>query len=70
MLCRRVWTAEEDEAIKDLVHKYGNKSWAVISEKIFSDYHITGRSGKQCRERWHNHLGKDSIKWPFIFISF
>jgi myb proto-oncogene protein len=23
---------------------------------IIKDYNITGRSGKQCRERWHNHL--------------
>jgi len=21
-----------------------------------SDYDIKGRTGKQCRERWHNHL--------------
>ena len=54
---RRIWTKEEDEAIKNLVAKFGTKSWSVISEHIVTEYHISGRSGKQCRERWHNHLG-------------
>jgi myb proto-oncogene protein len=28
------------------------------------DYHITGRTGKQCRERWHNHLDPSIKKSP------
>lgn len=55
---RRVWTVEEDEAIRQLVAKFGTKSWSVIAEHIVKDYGIHGRTGKQCRERWHNHLGK------------
>lgn len=54
---RRVWTAEEDEAIRELVAKYGTKTWSLIAEQIVRQYNIEGRSGKQCRERWHNHLG-------------
>jgi hypothetical protein len=54
---RRVWTTEEDEAIRTLVTRYGTRSWSVIAEHIISDYNIMGRTGKQCRERWHNHLG-------------
>lgn len=57
---RRVWTAEEDEAIRQMVEKYGTKSWAVIADNLSQAYSISGRSGKQCRERWHNHLD------PFI----
>lgn len=53
---RRVWTADEDDAIRALVARFGVKSWSVISEFIYKDYGIQGRSGKQCRERWHNHL--------------
>lgn len=34
----------------ELVRKYGPKKWTVISR------HLNGRIGKQCRERWHNHL--------------
>jgi myb proto-oncogene protein len=28
------------------------------------DYKITGRTGKQCRERWHNHLDPSIKKSP------
>ena len=53
---RRVWSQQEDGAIRDLVMRYGTRSWSVIAEHIVSDYSIEGRTGKQCRERWHNHL--------------
>ena len=36
-----------------LVMQHGERKWAVISEKL------EGRAGKQCRERWHNHLRPD-----------
>jgi len=57
---RRVWTIEEDNAIRQLVAKHGTKSWSVIAENLQKELSIAGRSGKQCRERWHNHLD------PFI----
>jgi myb proto-oncogene protein len=57
---RRVWTTEEDNAIRQLVAKHGTKSWSVIAENLQKELSIAGRSGKQCRERWHNHLD------PFI----
>jgi myb proto-oncogene protein len=38
------------------VAKFGIKSWSVIAENIVKEFAIAGRSGKQCRERWHNHL--------------
>ena len=38
------------------MENYGTKSWSVIAEHIVKDHGIAGRSGKQCRERWHNHL--------------
>lgn len=34
----------------ELVNLYGNKQWAMVAK------HLKGRLGKQCRERWHNHL--------------
>ena len=33
-----------------LVDKNGPQKWTIIAE------HLPGRIGKQCRERWHNHL--------------
>uniref|UniRef100_A0AAZ1XC08 Uncharacterized protein n=1 Tax=Oreochromis aureus TaxID=47969 RepID=A0AAZ1XC08_OREAU len=49
--CQVKWTQEEeDEKIVELVAKYGTKHWTLISK------HLKGRLGKQCRDRWHNHL--------------
>lgn len=33
-----------------LVQQHGPKRWSLIAS------HLKGRIGKQCRERWHNHL--------------
>jgi hypothetical protein len=44
------WTAEEDRVVIDLVQENGPQKWTFIAS------HLPGRIGKQCRERWHNHL--------------
>ncbi|XVE64885.1 hypothetical protein DITRI_Ditri07aG0137600 [Diplodiscus trichospermus] len=44
------WTKEEDDCITKLVEKYGCRRWSVIAK------FLGGRIGKQCRERWYNHL--------------
>ncbi|XP_020102092.1 myb-related protein 3R-1-like isoform X2 [Ananas comosus] len=49
-LIKGPWTPEEDEIIIELVKKYGPAKWSVIARSL------PGRIGKQCRERWHNHL--------------
>ncbi|KAE8700415.1 Myb-related protein 3R-1 [Hibiscus syriacus] len=49
-LVKGPWSKEEDELIIELVNKYGPKKWSTIAQ------HLPGRIGKQCRERWHNHL--------------
>ncbi|XP_026736085.1 transcriptional activator Myb isoform X2 [Trichoplusia ni] len=54
-LVKGPWTKEEDEKVMDLVKRYGPKKWTLIAR------HLKGRIGKQCRERWHNHLNP-SIK--------
>ena len=51
-IARRLWTQEEDEAITSLVKLHGIRQWALISKRISEVYHIKGRSGKQCRERY------------------
>ncbi|KAF8079705.1 hypothetical protein N665_1005s0012 [Sinapis alba] len=49
-LIKGPWTQEEDEKIVELVGKYGPAKWSTIAKSL------QGRIGKQCRERWHNHL--------------
>ena len=53
---RCVWTPEEDELLHELIQEHGIKKWTVICEEMKLKGGFTGKSGKQCRERWHNHL--------------
>lgn len=55
-LVKGPWTKEEDDKVIELVNLYGAKKWTLIAKKL------KGRIGKQCRERWHNHLNPDINK--------
>ncbi|GAA5869062.1 hypothetical protein JCM8547_008689 [Rhodosporidiobolus lusitaniae] len=44
------WTQEQDDKLRALVARYGSEKWVIIAGEMGT------RSGKQCRERWHNHL--------------
>ena len=64
---RNIWTQEvrniqEDEIIKEIVMVQGLKKWTKISKAIKERLGIDGRTGKQCRERWHNHLNPEIKK--------
>ncbi|XP_047340895.1 transcription factor MYB3R-1 [Impatiens glandulifera] len=49
-LVKGPWSKEEDEIIVAMVDLHGPKKWSTIAQSL------PGRIGKQCRERWHNHL--------------
>lgn len=55
---KKPWTEEEDQALENLVKILGKKSWASISKEINKLFHQskTLRKGKQCRERYFNHI--------------
>jgi hypothetical protein len=42
--------------LRELVTLKGPKKWSTIANEL------PGRIGKQCRERWHNHLNPDIVK--------
>ncbi|EGR28135.1 myeloblastosis oncogene family protein, putative [Ichthyophthirius multifiliis] len=65
MTDRRAWSDNEDQVIKELVALYGIKKWTIIAQKMEEIYSLKGRSGKQCRERWHNHLDPGINKLPW-----
>ena len=46
-----------------LVKAHGTKHWGTIGAKL------NGRTGKQCRERWHNHLDPSIKKSPINDIE-
>ena len=56
---------QEDDILKKVYEVEGVKNWSQIAKIMSQEYNIYGRTGKQCRERYHNHL-KDGIskeKW-------
>ncbi|KAL6619140.1 hypothetical protein ACP70R_034279 [Stipagrostis hirtigluma subsp. patula] len=53
---RGLWTPEEDSVLETLVKELGLRKWSKIAKDL------PGRIGKQCRERWHNHLRPDIKK--------
>lgn len=53
------WTPHEDETITRLVGTLGASKWSLIAKQL------PGRIGKQCRERWFNHLNPDINKNPW-----
>lgn len=55
-VCDVLTSWQEDELVIKLVEKYGAKRWSLIAS------HLRGRIGKQCRERWHNHLNPNIRK--------
>ncbi len=63
--CR--WSTEEDAKLVELAAKYREKSWSRIAEDIseLGDPGNKGKTAKQCRERWHNHLNPKIMreKW-------
>lgn len=56
---KRPWTEREDAQLRDLTASLGVGLWAAIAE------HIPGRTGKQVRERWLNHLSPTVVKRPW-----
>ncbi|CAD8147801.1 unnamed protein product [Paramecium octaurelia] len=65
MTDRKAWNQKEDIAILHLVKQYGIKKWTTVAEKMKEIYGLFGRSGKQCRERYHNHLDPSINKDPW-----
>jgi len=47
------------ELVRRYVAEFGLKNWGAIGAKI------AGRTGKQCRERWHNQLDPTIKKEPW-----
>ncbi|KAK8885456.1 hypothetical protein M9Y10_040904 [Tritrichomonas musculus] len=58
-LLKGSWTRQEDEVIINFVHTYGCKSWTKLASLL------PGRIGKQCRERWLNHLNPELNRGPW-----
>jgi hypothetical protein len=58
-LVKGSWTREEDELIVKFVQQNGTKDWTKLAG------FLPGRIGKQCRERWRNHLDPEVNRTPW-----
>lgn len=57
---KTAWTAAEDAQLLLVIERLGGpKDWSRIAEQL------PDRKGKQCRERWHNHLSPEVKKEGF-----
>ncbi|KAJ4837844.1 hypothetical protein Tsubulata_001657 [Turnera subulata] len=54
------WSAEEDEILRQTIHKHGVGSWQIISKKSG-----LRRNRHSCRFRWVNYLCPDIKRGPF-----
>ncbi|CCI46546.1 unnamed protein product [Albugo candida] len=52
------WSPHEDDLLRRLVASE-QKNWGEVAAKI------PGRTSKQCRERWHNHLDPNIIRGAY-----
>lgn len=61
---RKSWSEEEDKVLENLTNAQGTKAWSVISKEINNIFHNgeSFRKGKQCRERYFNHINPNLKK--------
>jgi hypothetical protein len=52
------WSAKEDNALRALVDVHG--AWRLVASGL------VGRTGKQCRARWYNHLDPSINRGPWL----
>ena len=57
-----VWSAQEDSILYETVNKSGALNWNMVAGLL------PGRTAKQCRERWHNHLNFGIRKVCFYIL--
>ena len=55
---RKPWNDKEDSELLRLIQEKGTRKWTAIANALNQALHQgkPGRLGKQCRERWYNHL--------------
>lgn len=56
---KRVWSKEQDQALAAAISELGAHKWDDVAQALDM------RTGKQCRERWHNQLNPLLRKTPW-----
>jgi hypothetical protein len=65
---KKPWSDEEDQALENLVKIQGKRAWAGICREINKLFHSSRevRKGKQCRERYFNHINPSLKKGQWL----
>jgi hypothetical protein len=56
---RQMFSAHEDECLKQLVSQFGNRDWKTIARQM------PNRTTRQCRERYKNYLSPELSNLPW-----
>ncbi|CAK91822.1 unnamed protein product (macronuclear) [Paramecium tetraurelia] len=63
------WTEEQDILLLDLIRKSKEEGkqnkWCRLANLLNLHFKESPRTGKQCRERWNNHLNPDINRHPW-----
>jgi hypothetical protein len=64
---RHTWSTDEDSVLRALVQTKGPRRWNSIAKDLNTQLYQSRqvRQGKQCRERWYNHLSPTLRKEPW-----
>jgi hypothetical protein len=57
--CRQKFVKAEDDLLIQLVHQFGEKSWATVAQ------YMKRRTARQCRERYKNYLSPSVSNRPW-----
>lgn len=60
----KTWSENEDNTLKSIILSKGAKNWSNIANELNCLFHnrMLIRQGRQCRERWFNHLNPELNK--------
>ena len=59
------WSIKENETLKSVMNSMKNSNWSMIAKKLNLKKVGPQRTGKQCRERWRNHLDPGINKYCY-----
>lgn len=52
MAQERIWTEEEDEALRYLFEEEKIRKWSFLAQRLTQYYRIRGLTGKKCKKRY------------------
>ena len=60
---------QEDTQLRKIVAETGTEDWTDVANKLHQKNHLISRTGKQCRERWYNHLDPNVNKGNWTYAE-